>query len=268
MVDIVDRSHFATAGTMCDIYQIARSALHQIGEEHRITGYTQEASTSHGPSSRPPVSSTPSRMQPIRGRGRGRGRGGVERRGRAGDGGAGHGVDSDSGIRTLDPSSPTLLPSHTYPSASISHSVPPHTCTSPSIPPHTYISPSIPPHIDTSPSLPLHTYTSPSLPPHTHTIVPYPMSPEPSSIPVDITLTSHPLPSHTLPPMDDTILDLLPEWGRLPARRPHTRCVHRLHHPSAPSVPSQTPHDPIAQQAVYSRRRPKRTIKAPSCGTH
>ena len=81
MVDIVDRSRFATAGAMCDIYHIARSALQQIGEEHRVVGYAQEASTSHAPSSRPPVSSTPSRMQPIRGRGRGRGRGkeGVER---------------------------------------------------------------------------------------------------------------------------------------------------------------------------------------------
>ena len=79
MVDIVDRSRFATASAMCDIYHITRSALHQIGEEHRIAGYAQEASTSHGPSSRPPVSSTPSRMQPIRGRGRGRGRKGVER---------------------------------------------------------------------------------------------------------------------------------------------------------------------------------------------
>ena len=113
MVHIADRSRFATTGALCDIHHIARSTLHQIGEEHRIAGYAQEASTSHGPSIRPPVSSTPSRMQPIRGRGRGRGRGGVERRGRAGDGGAGHGVDSDSGIRTLDPSLPTSLPSHT-----------------------------------------------------------------------------------------------------------------------------------------------------------
>ena len=109
MVDIVDRSRFATAGALCDIHHIARSALHQIGEEHRIAGYAQEASTSHGPSIRPPVSSTPSRMQPIRGRGKG----GVERRGHAGDGGAGHGLDSDSGIRTLDLILPTSLPSHT-----------------------------------------------------------------------------------------------------------------------------------------------------------
>ena len=319
MVDIVDRSRFATAGALCDIHHIARSVLHQIEEGHRIAGYAQEASTSHGPSIRPPVSSTPSCMQLITGRGRGRGRGGVERRGRAEDGGAGHGVDSDIGIRTLDPSFPTSIPSHTYLSPSISHSLPPHTCTSPSIPPHidtshflpthtytspsipphidtspflpthTYTSPSIPLHIDTSPSLPPHTYTSPSLPPHTYTTVPYPVSPEPTSIPVDITLMSHPLPSHTLPPMDDTILDLLLEWGRLPARRPRTRRVHRLLHPSvtlapsapsvpsapsapsvpsAPSAPSQTPHDPIAQQVVYSRLRPKRTIKAPSCGTH
>ena len=225
MVDIVDRSRFATAGAMCDIYHIARSVLHQIGEEHRIARFAQEASTSHAPSSRPPVSSTPSRMQHIRGRGRGRGRGGVERRGRAGDSGAGHGVDSDSGTFTLDPSSTTLLPSHSYPSPSIPHSVPPH--------------------IDTSPSIPPHTDTSPSIPPH-----------------------------------DDTILDPLPKWGRLPGRRPRIRRVHRPLHPpltsapSAPSVPSApstrspTPQDPIAQQAVYCRRRPKRTIKAPSCGTH
>ena len=117
-------------------------------------------------------------------------------------------------------------------------------------------------------------------PRHTYTSVPYSVSLEPPSIAVDITLSSHPLSSHTLPPMDDTILDLLPELGPLPARRPRTRRVHRLLHPSvpsapsapsaisAPSTPSQTPHDPIVQQAVYFRRRPKRNIKTPSCGTH
>ena len=57
MVDIVDRSRFATSSAMCDIYHIARSALQQIGKEHRVAGYAQEASTSHAPSSRPPVSS-------------------------------------------------------------------------------------------------------------------------------------------------------------------------------------------------------------------
>ena len=207
-------------------------------------------------------------MQSIRGRGRGRGRGGVDRRGRARDGGLGHGPDSDSGIRTFEPTLPTLIPSHTYPSPEMF--IPPHTCTSPSIPPH----------IDTSPSLPSHTNTSPSILPHTYTYVPYPVSPEPASIPVDITWMSHPLPSHTLPPLDDTILDLLPKWGRLPARRPRTRRVHRLLHPSAtsalsaplapsfPSTLSQTPQDPIAQQDVYYRHRPKRNIKVPSCGTH
>ena len=142
MVDIVDRSRFATASAMCDIHHIARSALQQIGEEHHVAGYAQEASTSHAPSSRPPVSSTPSRMQPIRGRGRGRGRGGVERRGRAGDGAAGHGVDSRSGTCTLDASFTTLLPSHTYPSPSTPHFVPPHIDASPSTPhsvPHTHL---------------------------------------------------------------------------------------------------------------------------------
>ena len=160
---------------------------------------------------------------------------------------------------------PTSIPSHIYSSPDMF------------IPPHTYISSSIPPHIDTSPSTPPYSYTSPSILPHTYMSVPYLVSLEPASIAVDITLSSHPLPSHTLPPMDDIILDLLPEWGRLPARRPRTRRVHRLLHPSAtsapsapsvPSAPSQTPRDPIAQQAVYSRRRPKGNIKAPSCGTH
>ena len=92
--------------------------LHQIGEDHRIAGYAQEASTSHEPSIRPPVSSTPSHMQPIRGRGRGRGRekGGVDRRGHARDGGSSHGPDSDSGLGTLEPTLPTSIPSYTYPS--------------------------------------------------------------------------------------------------------------------------------------------------------
>ena len=225
MVDIVDRSRFSTAGAMCDIYHIAQSALQQIEKGHRIAGYAQEASTSHTPSSRPPMSSTSSLMEPIRGRGRGRGRGGVERRVRAGDGGAGHGVDIYSGTCTLDASLTTLLPSHTYPSPSTPQSLPPH------IDP----SPSIPPHIDTSPSI---------------------------------------------PPHDETIPDPLLEWVRLLGRRPRTRRVHRPLHPplasvpstpSVPSVPSAPPHtaqDPVALQAVYSRHRSKRTIKAPSCGTH
>ena len=234
MADIASRSRFSTAGALCDIHHIARSVLHQIGEDHRIAGHAQEPSTSHGPSIRAPVSSTLARMQPILDRGRW----GVDRRGRARDSGLGHGPDSDSGIGTLESTLPTSIPSHTYSSPEMF--IPPHTCTSPSLPLH----------IDTSASLPPHTYTSPSILPHTYTSVPYPVSPEPTSIPVDITLLSHPLPSHTLPHMDDTILNLLPEWGRLPARRPRTRHVHRLHPsatsaPSAPSTPSHTPQDPI-----------------------
>ena len=72
MANTAIRSRFAIASALCDIHHIARSVLHLIGEDHRIVGYAQEASTSHGPSIRPPVSSTPSRMQPIRGKGRGR----------------------------------------------------------------------------------------------------------------------------------------------------------------------------------------------------
>ena len=78
MIDIASRSRGATTGLVYDLHHIARSMLHQIREEHRITDYDQEASTSHGPSIRPPMSSTPIRMQPIRGKGRGR----VDRRGR------------------------------------------------------------------------------------------------------------------------------------------------------------------------------------------
>ena len=77
MADIASPSRFTTAGALCDIHHIARSVLHHIGEDHHIVGYAQKASTSHGPSIRPPVSSTPARMQPIRGRGRGRERGEV-----------------------------------------------------------------------------------------------------------------------------------------------------------------------------------------------
>ena len=77
MADIASCSHGATIGFVYDLHHIARSMLHQIGEEYRIVGYDQEASTSHGPSIRPPMSSTLVLMQPIRGRGRGR----VDRRG-------------------------------------------------------------------------------------------------------------------------------------------------------------------------------------------
>ena len=80
-----------------------------------------------------------------------------------GDGGRGHGSDGESGRGTPEPILPTSIPPHTYPS--------------PSIPPHTYTSPPIPPHTYTSPSIPLDTYTS----------LPYPVSPEPASIAVDIT---------------------------------------------------------------------------------
>ena len=134
MADIASRSCYATAGVLCDIHHIARSMLLQIREDHRIAGYAQEASTPHGPSIRPPVSSTPARMQPVRGRGRGRGR--VDRRGRGRDGGPCHGPDSDSGLGTLELTLPISIHSHTYPSPEMF--IPPHTYTSPSIPPHTY----------------------------------------------------------------------------------------------------------------------------------
>ena len=72
MANIASHSHGTTIGLVYDLHHIARLVLHQIGEEHRIVGYDQEAFTSHGSSFRPLVSSTLIRMQPIRGRGRGR----------------------------------------------------------------------------------------------------------------------------------------------------------------------------------------------------
>ena len=70
MVDITR----ASFGLLYDIHHIARSVLRLIGEDHRITAHDEEASTSHGPSIKPPASSTTVRMQPIQDRGRGRGR--------------------------------------------------------------------------------------------------------------------------------------------------------------------------------------------------
>ena len=106
MADIASRLRYATTGLVCDIHRIARSVLHQIGEEHRIAGYDQKTSTSHGPAIRPPMSSTPVRMQPIRGRGRGR----IDRRGRGLDNGRGHGPDGDSGRGTPEKTWPTSIP--------------------------------------------------------------------------------------------------------------------------------------------------------------
>ena len=70
MADIARRSPKATTELVYNLHHVSRSVLHQIGEEHLIAEHNQEASTSHGPSIRPPVSSTLVRMQPIRGRGR------------------------------------------------------------------------------------------------------------------------------------------------------------------------------------------------------
>ena len=91
---------------MYDLHYIARSVLHRIGEEHHIIGHDQEASISRGPSIRPPVSSTPVRMQPIRGRRRGR----IDQRGRGRDGGRSRGRDGEGGHGTPKPTLPPLLP--------------------------------------------------------------------------------------------------------------------------------------------------------------
>ena len=260
MADIASRSRYFITGLVYTLYHIARSVLHQIAEEHHIADYDQEASTSHGPSIRPPVSSTLVRMYPIRGRGRGREKEKDDRRGRGLDGGRGHGRDGEGGRGTPDPKLPTSIPPHAYPSPEIFR--PPQTYTSPSIPPDTYIS------------------------------LPYPVSLEPASIPVDITLSSHSVSSPTLPPIGDTILDLASELGAFLARQPRAPRIRRILHLSAPSTPStpsapsapsapstllapsalsapfEIARDPIDQLAVYSRLRSKRNIKKPSCGTH
>ena len=70
MADIVSLSGGATTGLVFDLHHIVILVLHRIREERSIAGHDQEASTSHGPSIRPPMSSTLVRMQPIRGRGR------------------------------------------------------------------------------------------------------------------------------------------------------------------------------------------------------
>ena len=65
MADIVSRSRFVTTGLVYDLHHIAKPVLHQIGKEHHIADYEQEASSSHGPSIRPLISSTPIRMHPF-----------------------------------------------------------------------------------------------------------------------------------------------------------------------------------------------------------
>ena len=89
---------------------------------------------------------------------------------------------------------PPPPPPNTYPSSDTS------------IRPHTYPSPntSILPHTNPSPDtfVSPQTYTSPSIPLQTYTSLPYPVSQEPSSMAIDITLSStlyHPL--HCLPSM-------------------------------------------------------------------
>ena len=127
----------------------------------------------------------------------------------------------------------------------------------------TSILPPPPPSPNTYPSpeifIPPQTYTSPSIPSDTYTSLPYSVSPESSFIAVDITLSFHPL----LPPIGDTIVNLVSELGELLFKRPRASCIRQVLHPSAPLAPSapfEIAWDPIDQLVVYSRRRPKRNI--------
>ena len=89
---------------MYDLHYIFKAMLHHIGEEHHIVRHDQEASTSRGPSIRPPMSSTPVRMQPIRGRGKGK----FDRRGSSRDGWRSYGRDGDGDHGTPMPTFPPL----------------------------------------------------------------------------------------------------------------------------------------------------------------
>ena len=62
MVEITTISHGASLGFMYNIHHIARSVLRLTGLDQRIAAQDEEASTSHGPSIRPPMSSTTVRM--------------------------------------------------------------------------------------------------------------------------------------------------------------------------------------------------------------
>ena len=65
MVEITTISHGASSGFLCDIHHIARSVLRLIEEDQRIAAQDEEASSSHGPSIRPLMSSIVVRMQLI-----------------------------------------------------------------------------------------------------------------------------------------------------------------------------------------------------------
>ena len=144
----------------------------------------------------------------------------------------------------------------------------------------------IPPQTYTSPSIPQQTYTpiktsAPHVIPLLSPIsLPSLVSQEPASMAVDITLSSLTLSSLTLPPIDEideTMVNLVSELGALLARRPRAPYTRRVLHPSAPSAqsapltpsaPFEIARDPTDQPTVYSRWRPKRNIKTPSCGPH
>ena len=117
MVDITSISHWTSSNMLYDIHRIARSDLRLIGENHRIVAHDEKTSTSHGPSIRPPTSSTVVRMQPIRGQGRGRGGGrGHSRPGKRGGGGPGKrsgGRPSGSTYENSIPAPETFIP-HEY----------------------------------------------------------------------------------------------------------------------------------------------------------
>ena len=83
---------------------------------------------------------------------------------------------------------------------------------------------------------------------------------------IDITLSSP-----TLPLIDEIMVDLVSKLGALPAKRHRAPRIHQVLHPSTsstPSAPFEIARDPIDQLDVYARSRPKRNIKAQSCGTH
>ena len=125
------------------------------------------------------------------------------------------------------------------------------------------------------PILSYHPYSSPPLKTSPLHVIP-PLSP--TSLALEATLPSTTLPT-TLPPINETMIDFVPDLGACPLRRPYAPRPSRVVPPSTPSAPSAplTPsvssypfdiaHAPTDHLAMYYRHL-KRNTKPPSCGTH
>ena len=183
MVEIANISHETSSNLLYDIHHIAILVLRLIGKDHRIATQDEEASTSHGPSIKPLASSTAVRMHPIRGQRRGRGHG---RLGRVGE--------RDGRVACCSIDETFMTPEYSTPSPKTS--IPHEFSTSPS---HTFI-----------PS----TYSTPPLETSSPHVIP---SLSPTSSALDATLPSMTSPI-SLPPIDETMIDFVPDLGAWPPK--------------------------------------------------